>query len=497
MDKPLQSLRIEKIKTATLVVLFLTTILLLSFFWKNISLEGLPFAIRSMGDTTPRVVLSAQQVLLPQKVEVNFGSGAYTESTGQEKEVWEALVGVLTQISQGETVLLEEITPEQYQKVMEFRSIRADFGYSIPFQDLCKQYQIKRHQSMEGVQRVSSMSFSTGSPESFLLVDAESGRYYRLVADQPLSPLSSLVDEIEAGGFTPYYEASTFFGVDNRTRMPVTLQTGLTQLPYETEFTTSEADKIRALAESFFGSSFDFIRKITESDGSVVYLYGYGQKLFTLDQSGILEYKEDLAPAADEEQDFFASLDLALQYLSFHGPALGEDQALQLTLHKSTSIERGGNRGYRFVFGATLQGEKIFYASGSPLIIEIIGKQVVYFYRDLFWLPKDELERVPELEKREAYSIANVLANNYRLLSEILVKEGKLGADAKQASTFETIVDRITEVHYGYLKQSAGKDGEQAMLVPVWAVTIQGICFYFDIDDATALGYTVVSTGVL
>ena len=496
MDKPLQSLRIEKIKTATLVVLFLTTILLLSFFWKNVSLEGLPFAIGSMGETAPRVVLSARQVMLPQRVEIDFGSGSYTDAAGREKETWEAMIGVLTQLSSGETVLLEEITPEQYGKVMEYRSIRADFGYSLPFQDLCRQYQIKRHQSMEGVQQVSAIAFSTGSPESFLLVDTKNGRYYRLVADQPLTALSSFIDGIEAAGFTPYYEASTFFGVDNQTRMPVTLQTGMTRLAYEAEFSTAEEDKIRALAESFFGSSFDFIRKITESDGSVIYLYGYGQKLFTLDQSGILEYKEDLAPAADEEQDFFASLDLALQYLSFHGPALSEDQDLQLILRNAAPIQRGGNRGYRFVFGANLQGEKVFYPAGSPLVIEMIGNQVVYFYRDLFWLSEEEGQQLSLQEQREAYSIANVLANNYSHLSEILIKEGRLDPESKPAATFETIVDGITEVGHGYLKQPIETEESLAVLVPAWSVTIQGICFYFDIDDAAALGYTLDSTGV-
>lgn len=491
MEKPVN---IEKIKSFIIVVLFLTTILLLSFFWKSVSFDRLPFAISSIGETPPQEMVSVQSVVRPTAVLVNFGSGAYTFPNSGETEIWKTMASELALICDSETVLLEEITAEQYAKVMQFRSIEAVTPYEIPFTEFCDEYQIKRHQSLDAIQTLSRMAFSTGSPESFLLQDKQSGLFYRLVADRELTALSKQIDSIEAEPFSPYYEVSTFFGVKNTSKMPVSLQTRLENVPYEQEVFPYETEKIKQLAESFFGSSFDFIRKITESNGSVIYMYGYGQKLFSIDRTGSLEYKEELASTADSQTGFFESLDLALKFNSAHLTEYESNQLpLSLYLESATPIERDKKSGYRFVFGMDLAEDRIYYESGAPLILEIIGNQVVYYKRDQFVLTEDAVRNLETTMDREAFSVANVLAENYKYISRILTLENKTeGAAAGSSYTFEAIAERVSEVRTGYLKPALNQTEKSHVMTPVWVVNINGIQFYFDIDDADEKGYSIL-----
>ena len=127
--------------------------------------------------------------------------------------------------------------------------------------------------------------------------------------------------------------------------------TNLADIPYSTEIDTKEADYIREFAQSFFGDSLDFVRRIEESKGNIIYMYGYSDKTLTITPNNGIEYKEKEGPAGSDV-GYLKSLEIALEYVGTHGGWKTYDGANITPYVKSvTRIESDNNKGYRFVFG--------------------------------------------------------------------------------------------------------------------------------------------------
>ena len=63
--------------------------------------------------------------------------------------------------------------------------------------------------------------------------------------------------------------------------MPLAYKTTLNTISCFPEFDRSDEAAIKEFSQKFFGQSFDFVRRIEESNGTLIYMYGYGQKVLT------------------------------------------------------------------------------------------------------------------------------------------------------------------------------------------------------------------------
>ena len=479
---------IEGVKTALIVALFLSAMLLLYFFWENPTLPTFDFSEIIVDEREP--VPTAEEIIQPEEITINFGSGVSTVISYQVQNSWNQGLLALRKFGNAEDLKLETITKEQYQMIMGYRSVSFSFLYTIPFQSFSEEYGITKGQNLSQIQDFNVLSYSVGSPESLFLVDETAEKYYRMVSEQNKNLLEPLIASVEQEEYLSYYPIGTFLGTSNQTVMPLAYQTRMEELSYLHEFDRTDEAAIRKFAQKFFGESFDFVRRLEESKGTLIYMYGYGQKVLSIYQDGSIEYKEE-STTSGSEQSYFEALNSVLQFVSTHGSWEPFDETKLspfLRYSQSISVKETKKAGYRFVFGIKAGEEDVFYGDSEILTVEILNGQITSYKRDLIKaiLPED----LSYSSEKETFSPINMLAENYTYLYALLLSEGYVFKEAEGEALFDEVSELIDQVRQGYIRQAPSESVDGKLLQPVWVVMIDDIEVYFDLFEATPLGYT-------
>ncbi|MDD4583435.1 MAG: two-component system activity regulator YycH, partial [Eubacteriales bacterium] len=216
----------EGMKNLLIVALFFSTMLLLYFIWEDPMIESFRLT-ENKGENEQAEIPLIRDVIQPERVIVHFGTGVYTTLNYDDMEAWNQCILTINQLAQEETLTVAEITRQQYDKIMEFRSVCFEFLYDIPFSPFCSQYNISQTQKFDQIDSFSLIGYSSGSPESLFIQDRKNGKYYRLVSEGNSSLLEALITRIEAGDFISYYPIGTIVGTDNPTILPLSIQAGM------------------------------------------------------------------------------------------------------------------------------------------------------------------------------------------------------------------------------------------------------------------------------
>jgi hypothetical protein len=400
-------------------------------------------------------------------------------------------VEALRQFGPAENVRAEEITEEQYRQVMTLEFIRAEFNYNIPTADFCRNFRIQKSQGYDVIETVTAIGYSSVQGGNSLFVhDGKNNKYYRLVAGTGDSgggtAFPALLASIAAEEYTIYYPASRYLGVENTTLVPLSVKAGLVQVPFLQEVYPHQTEKISAIAEQFFGGNFDFVRNITEENGTVIYMYGYGQNVLIVNTDGSIEYKEGQLENVSG-QSFSDALETAVSFVANHGSweALG---AAGLTPYlKAVVRDPDSADGRRFIFGVELSGSQVCYEDGDPIVVGVTSGQVTYYKRHLISIDPQSLQPTETIPAEDAFSAVNLIAENYRYIYDILLSAGNIQPAADQTEMFETVAALVKDMKTGYVKPT----GEAVPnLQPAWIVEVGNAVIYFDLYTAEPIGYS-------
>lgn len=465
-------------KTGIIVVLTLSTILLLCFFWSDATFEDISNYIEPEIEVTP-----VTEVIVPDAITVSFGGDAYAILPVNETAIWNgvlpeerSIIGEFRSFSKAGDIAVEEITKEQYQEVMSYKSIKADFLYALDFRGLCNAYNIKWANSYEGISALTSIGYSEYSKECMFICDESKGKYYRLLSAKDNTEFTALLSEIKLSPFDTYYPLGTFLGIKNDVLIPLVLNKDLAEFTYQQEFYPTETEKINKIAQSFFGTSLEFIRKITEESGTITYMYGYGEKVLILNTDGNLEYKEEFKGENYVGQKQFEALQTALEYIANHGKwSLSGDTEMRPYL-KNVESTPGNQNGYTFTFGMEVHGGRFLDTDDEGITITVVGGQVIHYKRNLFTMNSSGKSEVIQ-----PLSAINMLTQNYTYIYEATSKNQETDTALDEATyTFENTAETIENLQVGYLvKRERGEPEGQA--IPVWMVTVGDSNIYFDL----------------
>ncbi len=312
-------IHIERTKSILIVVLFMTTILLFYFLWKDISFGGIKLPMDFLGQNNTEKMPIAEELIVPESISVNFGGDLYTKISLNTSEYWLSFSNEFSKFGETENITISEITKAQYDKATSFRSMELNFNYWLPFIDSCNAFNIKTQTNYSAIEAISKITYSLASPESILIYDGKNNKYYRLAAPTDVTKIKDLILNIESVEQDKYYQLGSYLGIDNSTLMPVATTSQMNKVEYNKELYASNAETLQSFAESFFGKGFDFVRKITENDNTIIYMYGYGEKILILNTNGKFEYKEEFSNTDYQDTSYFDSLDLAISFISAHG----------------------------------------------------------------------------------------------------------------------------------------------------------------------------------
>lgn len=487
---------IEKAKNLILVVLFLSTILLLYFFWGNISFNNFIISPPQEAETQTEAV----SLLKPEHITVNFGGDTITVLP--PGEIWhtapssdkDSFVKELERFGPAEDVLVEEITYEKYLQVMKYTSIWADFSYDIPISDFCSFFKMSKTQSYDVIETVTEIGYSTAAKgDSLYILDGKNLKTYRLVAGTAKdsdnktgnTDFPAFIDSIGAAGYNMYFPLG-YLGVSNDTLVPVSAQSNLKSFSFRQDFYSYQTDKVASLAEQFFGGNLDFVRRIVEENGTVIYMYGYGETVLIVNTDGSIEYKEEQTGNGGG-QSFSDALETAITFVEDHGSwqSLG---GTELTPYLADVIlDPNKEKGYRFVFGLEVNGSRLYYENGAPIIIDVISGQVTYYKRQLIDFDQDELDSVKASTPDDAFSAANLIAQNFKYIYDILLQSGDVTATSDLNVMFEDVASLVKDMQIGYVKPA---DKDSTEIQPVWIVTVKDTDVYFDLYSADPVGYS-------
>ncbi len=444
--------RVEKIKTVILVVLVVSTILLLYFFWTDQSLTDVSPKDLSIGsilgpDDAGEVFdpLTPGDVLVPGTIVISSADGAAALAESGRRGDWERILGCFSSFCADGGILVEEITADQYDEIMTWRSVSAGFDYYLPFGDWCAEAGIQKSSGFENIEALSELSFSEGSPESVFISDNASGKFYRLVGAAPREDFVELLDRMESREQFMYYPAGQIFGeeADNDALIPLSADVQLAGFAYYPEFTAGDTARIVAMARNFFGNSFDFVRKIEDESGALTYMYGYGKRVLIVSPDGTYEYKQD-AESARRGTTYFDALKTALGYISRHGGFVTQNGQILKPYLADAGIKSDAGE-YEFVFGFEANGMPVVYGKGNPLIVDVAGGSVTYFRRDFITFD----ESAGHVEQRQPVSCVDILTGRYERMYEELGRP-----EAGEASRFDAVIHALSGVTYGYYRSN-------------------------------------------
>lgn len=471
---------IENIKTGIIVVLMLSTILLLYFFWSDKTFEDITIYTQ-----TPVKATLPTEVIVPNRIEVSFGGGVYALLPMEKSSIWNSdeensitMTGEFEIFSNAANIVVEEISEDQYNQVMSYQSITAEFDYPLNFSGLCKAYNIKWASSYDTIETITSMGYSEYSKESLFVCERQKKKYYRIFSDdKDNTRLSQLISQIESKPYDVYYPMGTFLGNDSNVLIPDVLNMNMAKHPYQQELPVGETEKIGKAAQGFFGKSLDFIRKITEGNGAITYMYGYGEKVLIANTDGSLEYKEKIRGEEYVSKKQFEALDIALKYIASHGKwPVSQDLELQPYLKNIESVS-GKQKGYTFTFGMQLNGQNLLYDQGEMVKITVIGEQVTYYKRNAMIVSQGSSGTV----EVQAISAINMLVQNYETIYKSALEQQMMEVEpGEQIKTFEDLAKNIKKVDTGYFVNSNSQQGNKK-IKPAWVVTVGEKDLYFDL----------------
>lgn len=479
---------IEHIKNYILVVLFFSTMLLLYFFWGSpISKD---FKIGNLIGLDQLEIPSFEEITIPGRVVVHMGDGSFLALDDRNPDLWNIFIESLKGLSREEIISVDEITEEQFEKIMDFKSVFFRFHYDIPYEVLTKEYNVVEYTGIEQFGDILLLAYSTGSPESIFIYSNSKNKYYRLVSTIKMDTIDSHLQNIEGVNERSYYRSiGELTGTDNKTVIPLSKESTASKLEYLPEYKDLDSNEVKEFAQGFFGESLDFVRQIKDSKGSKIYMYGYGEKVLTISPNGKVEYKDNETPQGSQ-QSYLEALDSATTFIAVHGGwSVYEGITMKPYVSSVRQIERDKQKGYRLIFGMEFDGKDIYLENSNSLMIDVIHGQVTQYVRDMITIDESDAEKQNSGHKREAYPAINMLAQNYKYIAGILTETGYDFSLVKEENLFDIINNKIVFVKSGYVRPK--KEGsEENQLIPAWVVSTGDVMIFFNLYDAEPLGYT-------
>jgi hypothetical protein len=466
------------------------TILLLYFSWKDSFFGSIKLPIDFLNQEENIPLPETRQLISPNEIMVNFGSDTHTVIARENYSYWDDFALTVNGFISAEKLQVNEITKSQFEEAMNFRSICVKFDYDLPLKETLSQLKLPSFDANISVDMFTWIAYSNAIEDSIMIYDGKNQKYYRLISDFDLSPLRDMIGKIENNAYDPYFPMRTFLGIDNPTLMPISVKTEMEEISFSKELNYFETDKIINFAQTFFGEGFDFVRTITESSGTTIFMYGYGQKILIISKDGTIEYKEELEDSDYNTLNYFDSFNSAVSFIGAHGSWESLNGTKLVPFLKDVeTITLDGKAGYRFTFGMMIHNRPLYLNGRKELLsVDLIGNRVVNYKRQMLDISKNTLDSMAAANWKQTIDPINILTDYHMEIKTVLNAAGIIVPGTKETELFENTSILIDEIKMGYVKIDE-KDGMQTgKIYPAWIFRIGDISIYFDIFTGKQLG---------
>lgn len=468
----------EKLKTVFLAMLFVLSVLLTQRLW----------IIIPSGETAGKVVDASgeeelniyAEILSPQSYVYNFGGGYHTVLFTESDGIWQEAMGLVDAFS-AEAFTHEALSLAEWQEINEYKSIKFRFSFPIPLELFYRDFEAwPISEELRAVDHLVVPATETGV---LYVADKSRGLYFRLKGVSFETSVGEKIDAVARKGYTDYFRAADVLGIDSDLLLPINFEEGMAAVSVSPEIDAGDQAQVGALAGRFFGETFDFVKRIEENDGSIVYISNYGEKVMKIHADGLLEYTERLQ-RQDQPESLSRpeALNRVVSFVKAHG---GWPSGACLSGFEA--IEKAGVPGYRLSFTYTLKGYPVLTAAAedhAAIVVEIYGGSVGNYRRRIV---RSRMETLSggQADAGEVLVPQKVIDRNLKEIAAAYILDS--GLDVAEISKDQLLFDLLSAIdniqRAYYLDPSLGSE----RLSPVWKMQIGQRKYCFHVGDGRIL----------
>ncbi len=508
---------IEKIKSIVIVVLFALAILLLYFFLNNRNIYDVQNLI-----SLPEINGGEEQIYqpelnaltLPSVITVNYGEARgnarnavspamelpdeFDAGKGADEDptVYEYIMKITDTVMRSDSAV-ETADPSSWGEIIDKSCLAVKYGCSIPFNQFMVNNDIKIPSEAKGISYLDEFCFLTGSRAGIYVNDSISGKLYKIVTDDLTDDFTPLLEYL--------YTTSETIGYNVPSAAPIAHHYYGRSVPCRYEFSLDSKEDILDIERQFFGTSMDFVRKITENKGTRLYIYGQSQKILFIKDDGIISYTEKLDADKYRENTFYDALGCADAFISSHG---GWDDMLECGMvpYLSGATATGtadGKKGYIFEFGVIYKDMPVVNKNGNVVTVEVYGNQVTSYTRNAVTAVSQDGQAKPEVQSgitiRYSQGEKDQNSDNKPGISDIIDKNADMICTALNESigseyysggdAVKNVLVNIKNASVYMMRQDYGT-ADSTELIPVWNIKIENIVFLFNAQNGKLMEYS-------
>lgn len=340
--------------------------------------------------------------------------------------------------------------------------LKFDFPMNIPIEIFVGQMKIENNKLYEDIKHIKNIIIDLDNNNCIYIYNGED----TIKIQNDKINTDSIVKVISSIDYSNSIKYSLEEKIgEEKIQIPVPLeQAALNPVFVQSELDVFDTVAINKIAKDYFKNYYEYVRKVVEVSGNLVYMYR-NEKVLKINAEGQLDFY-DSNMEFNNNQDVHKSLITAL---NFTDDFLGFPKDGYMS--NVESIQTEGNYGYRFTFSYKILDRPILFSrvrENAALQIDVIGNSVVSYKRFIRDIDEKQREQMQNTQIIPAVDIIN------KNMQSSEVAEGI--AELKPLKT-EMIKD-ISNIYLGYFDLS--RVSKEQVLRVVWVIEVGDKSYIFN-----------------
>lgn len=470
----------ERIKSIALISLIFMSLILSRW----VLYDGLKTNIAKNSDNELKTV-SINSYINPQSYFVSFGGMSYTKVYDQDirNQIWANVQPyIFSTLNNYES--FEIIDEKTYVEAFSTKSILLKMPLELRLSDLAELYGIGQLPAEMASFVPTEYLIISDEPQVLYVYDEASKKYYKFQSMTFTHDIPELIGSLQAMEYIEYRKVSDRFSLEstvsenenylNYTLIPYQYDYLVPNLEVQNEVNLNSDqfdDQIREVAKAVFGNRFDFIKRLEDINGSVIFMYGYGDKALTITPEGVVSYSQKYKRNENGDLSVAGALSLACGELEQFGVL---PSGVNLVSYQSESVD--GVLKHIFSFNYKLGNYEVVPKSNLKSDIEVIvkGDQVLNITKNVKSFIGDAiLERSLDYDKM--FDIDECITSNFLEVSIYYLQDNNIyDASMNSIQYYFSIRSAISKIEMNYYQL------DETHMIPVWVVDISGRTYIFD-----------------
>ena len=458
----------EKLKSFLLISLVGISILFTKRLWIGLPNE----AVGALNDKDQVFDTSylVMDMIAPNKYLLNFNKNHTLFYDDSKYNLWASTKLSLAKVLSSKDVNMEVVSKEEFATYNSSQSIVFNFPEKINTYILAKALDIKSPNNIvDTIPNIDSIYLYLGKGDPFFVFSYENKNIAIYDSTIDVEKIKEQVEDIEKAKKYNYYASmKDTIGTSKDIYIPYEMKNNLPTIFVENEIRMLDDDSKKDLAETFFNRNIDYIREITESNGSTIYVHG--QRVLKLNTNGTLEYFHPLEEVV-RKRNLYESMNTAAKFISANA---GVPKGMYLS--KIDEIEEE-SLGYKLTFKYRIRGIPVIL--GNREVVDFVEVEVfnnhVRSYKHYIRKDMDVTLGNITIDKKMLSSL-DVIDMNYDFLFQKQIQESN---DKDEEVVIEDLLSSIEDITMAYFDPCLKDKGDQ--LIGVWVIKTNEGTFAFDV----------------